>query len=129
MISCIFLILSAVPTPKRAMAEIVDWGTDKDAYRIGDKATVRISIKNTGGSDIATVEVQASIEKEFLGSFIKLLSDRIYLPVDRIEPGKTEQYERTETIPNFPGRYRISVKVIADGLDVGEFQKTIAVAR
>lgn len=111
------------------MAEIVDWGTDKDAYRVGDKATVRIAIKNIGGSDITTVEIQASIEKEFLGSFIKLLSDRIRLPVDRIAAGKIEEYKRTETIPNFPGRYRISVKVIADGEEVGEFQKTIAVAR
>jgi uncharacterized membrane protein len=124
----IFLILSAGP-PHAAKAEIVDWGTDKDSYKVGDRATVRVAIKNTGDSDITKVEVHAGIEKDFLGNFVKLVSDRIMVPIYRIKPGETEQYKQTATIPNFPGKYRVTVKVIADGQDIGEFQKVIEVAR
>ena len=124
----VFFILAAEP-PQAVNAEIVDWGTDKDSYRVGERATVRVSIKNTGGPDITLVEVHAGIEKEFLGNFIKLVSDRIMVPIYLIRPGQTEEYRQTATIPNFPGRYRISVKVLANGEDIGEFQKVIEVAR
>lgn len=121
-------ILGAGST-QAAIAEIVDWGTDKDAYKVGDRATVRVVIKNTGDADITSVEVRAGIEKEFLGNFVKLISDRITVPIYRIKPGETEQYRQTATIPNFPGKYRVTVNVIANGQEIGEFQKVIEVTR
>jgi len=124
----VFLILSADPQ-QAIKAEIVDWGTDKDSYRVGDRATVRVAIKNTGDSDITKVEVHAGIEKEFLGNFVKLVSDRITVPIYRIKPGETEQYKQTATIPNFPGKYRVNVKVLANGQGIGGFQKVIEVDR
>ena len=110
-------------------AEIVDWGTDKDSYRVGDRATVRVAIKNTGNADITKVEVHAGIEKEFLGNFVKVVSDRITVPINRIRPGEVEQYRQTATIPNFPGKYRIDVKVLANGHEIGRHQKIIEVIR
>lgn len=123
------LILSSIPPGSLVKAEIVDSGTDKDVYKVGDKATVRISIKNTGGSDITKVEVRAAIEKEFLGNFIKVLSDHVQVPIYRIRPGEAETYKQTATIPNFPGKYRVSARVIANGQEIGDFQKTIEVTR
>ncbi len=122
------LVLSAAPTDA-IKAEVVDWGTDKDSYKVGDRATVRVTIKNTGDSDITKIEVKAGIEKEFLGNFVKLISDRITVPIYRIRPGGAEQYKQTATIPNFPGKYRVTVNVIANGQDIGEFQKVVEVAR
>lgn len=129
MLSRIFFILSAVSPSSAIKAEIVDWGTDKDSYKVGDRAAVRVAIKNTGDADITKVEVQAGIEKEFLGNFVKLISDRIMVPIYRIKPGETEQYKQTATVPNFPGKYRVNVKVLANGQDIGDFQKVIEVIR
>jgi uncharacterized membrane protein len=123
------LILSAIPPGPAVKAEIVDSGTDKDAYKVGDRATVRISIKNTGDRDITKVEVRAAIEKEFLGNFVKVMSDHIQVPIYRIRPGETETYKQTATIPNFPGKYRVGARVIANGQEIGDFQKTIEVTR
>jgi uncharacterized membrane protein len=125
----ISLILTAVPSGPAIKAEVVDSGTDKDAYKVGDKITVRISIKNTGNLDITKVEAKAGIEKEFLGNYVKVLSDHIQVPIYRITPGQTETYKQTATIPNFPGKYRINVKVIVNGQEIGDFQKAIEVTR
>jgi uncharacterized membrane protein len=125
----VFQILSAVPPPGTGGAEVVDWGSYKDEYKVGETATARLAIKNTGDRDIDRVELQGSIEKEFLGKFIRLIGDRMAMPIGAIKPGQTETIEQSGKIPNFPGRYRISVKVIADGREIGSFQKTIAVSR
>ena len=125
----IALILSAVPPVPSVKAEVVDYGADKDTYKVGDKATVRISIKNTGETDITKVEARTAIEKEFMGKYIKVISDHIQVPLYRIKPEETETYKQTATIPNFTGKYRISVKVIANGIDIGDFQKVIEVTR
>ncbi len=125
----VLLILSAVPPGPAVKAEIVDSGADKDAYKVGEKATVRVSIKNTGDKDITKVEVRAAIEKEFLGNFVMVLSDHIQVPIYRIRPGETETYKQTATIPNFPGKYRVSVRILANGQEIGDFQKTIEVSR
>ncbi len=122
-------ILSAVPPGPAVRAEVVDYGTDKDAYKVGDRATVRITIKNTGEADITKVEAHASIEKEFLGKYIKVVGDHIIVPINRIRPGETETYKQTSTIPNFPGKYRVGVKVLANGRDIGDFQKDLVVTR
>ncbi len=124
----VLLIPGAGPA-QAVKAEIPDWGTDKDSYRVGDRATVRVAIKNTGSQDITKVEVQAGIEKEFLGNFVKVVSDRIAVPISRIRPGETELYRQTATIPDFPGRYRVNVKVLANGQGIGEYQKVIEVSR
>ena len=129
MFDCISLILSAVPPGPAVKAEVVDYGTDKDAYKVGDQATVRISVKNTGNTDITKMEARASVEKDFLGKFIKVLSDHIQVPINRIRPGEVETYRQTATIPNFPGKYRVGVKVIANGVDIGDYQKVIEVTR
>ncbi len=120
------IVFSGMGTDTR-IAEVTDWGTDKDTYRVGDRATVRIAITNTGTSDITKVEVQAGIEKEFLGNFAKLLGNCITVPIHRIRPGETELYRQTATVPNFPGKYRITAKVFANGHDIGEFRKVIEV--
>jgi hypothetical protein len=124
-----FHILIAVPPPGPAKAEVVDWGSDKDEYKVGDTATARLSIKNTGGTDISNVQLYGSIEKEFLGKFIRLIGDSITAPIGVIKPGQTESIKQSGKIPNFPGRYRINVKVMADGEDIGNFQKVITVSR
>jgi hypothetical protein len=129
MLHVITLILAAAPPAAPVTAEIVDCGTDKEAYKVGDKATVRIAIKNTGGRDITNVEARAAIEKEFLGKYIKVLSDHIQVPIYTIKPGQTETYKQTSTIPNFPGRYRVSVKVVANGQEIGDFSRVIEVTR
>jgi len=123
------LILSAIPPGPAIKAEIADYGTDKDEYKVGDQATMRISVKNTGESDITQVEVWAAIEKEFLGKYVKVVSDHLQIPIFRIRPGETETYKQTATIPNFPGKYRIGVRVLANGQDIGELQKVIEVMR
>jgi hypothetical protein len=51
------------------------------------------------------------------------------VPIGTIKPGQTEAIEQSGKIPNFPGHYRVSVKVIADGREIGSFQKTITVSR
>lgn len=123
----ILLIMSATPPPIKA--EVVDSGTDKDTYKVGDRATVRIAVKNTGATDITSVEAHGTIEKEMLGAYIKLLSDRIHVPIYRIKPGATETYKQAYTIPNFPGKYRVAVTVMANGQPIGRFEKTIEVTR
>jgi hypothetical protein len=124
-----FQILIAVPPPGSVKAEVVDWGSDKDEYMVGDTATARFEIKNIGASDIDKVELYGSIEKNFLGKFIRLIGDRITVPIGVIKPGGTERIEQSGKIPNFPGTYRINVKVIADGEEIGNFQKVIKVSR
>ncbi len=125
----IFLALSAVPPANAAIAEVVEWGSDKDEYKVGDTATVRIAIKNNGNSDINDILLQAAIEKEFLGAYIKLISQRIDVPIDKIKPGETEQFKQSAQIPNFPGKYRVTVTVLIDGHEIGNFQKVITVSR
>lgn len=129
MFHVISLILSAIPPESTVKAEVVDYGTDKDSYKVGDRATVHISVKNTGEADITKVEARAAIEKEFLGKYVKVVSDHIQVPIYQIRPGETETYKQTATIPNFPGKYRVGVRVIANGVDIGEFQKVIEVTR
>lgn len=128
-ISHFILILSAVPPVKTARAEVVDWGSDKDEYSVGDTATARLAIKNAGDTGITMIELYGSIEKEFLGKFIRLIGDRLMVPVNGIKPGQTEKIEQSGKIPNFPGRYRINVRVIVDGQEIGSFQKIINVKK
>jgi len=125
----ISLILSATPPLRTLKAEVVDWGSNKDQYNVGDKATAWISIKNTGDSEINSVEVRGGIEKDFLGKFIKLISDRLTVPIYRIRPGDTERYQYSGQIPNFPGRYRVKVKVLVEGEEIADVQKDITIVR
>jgi hypothetical protein len=120
------ILIAAGPGIK---AEVVDSGTDKDSYKVGDKAIVRIAVKNTGDTDITTIEAFVAVEKQFLGNYVKLLSDHIQVPIYMIKPGQTEAYEQTYTIPNFPGKYRIVVHVMADGQEIGHIRKNIEVTR
>ena len=129
MLPGIFLILNAVPPANTAKAEVVDWGSDKDEYKIGDTATVRIAIKNGGNTDVNDIQIHAAIEKEFLGAYIKLISQRLDAPIDRIKPGETGQFKRSAQIPDFPGKYRVNVTVLIDGNEIGKFQKVITVSR
>lgn len=124
-----FFILSSVSPPSPVKAEILDWGTDKTTYKVGDIATIRVTIKNTGIIDISTVEVDLAVEKEFTGAYIKLIKDHIVLPIDSIKPGRMEIYEQKATIPNFPGKYRIGAKVIADGREIADLRQDIEITR
>jgi hypothetical protein len=131
----IFLMLAASPSASAATpapgaeAEVVDWGSDKDEYKVGETATVWVAIKNTGEKAIEKVEIRAGVEKEFLGSFVKLISDRLDVPIERIGPGETRRFAHSATTPNFPGKYRITVKVVVDGKDAGDYRKVIAIKR
>ncbi len=124
-----FLIFSAVPPANTAKAEVVDWGSDKDEYKVGDTATVRIAIKNNGDSAVNDIQLQAGIEKEFLGAYIKLISQRLDVPIKGIKPGETEQFKQSTQIPNFPGKYRVTVTVLIDGNAIDKLQKIITVSR
>ena len=129
MFRIVFLALSIVPPQRTVRAEIVEWGSDKDVYKVGDDATAWIAIKNTGDTEINTVELQGGIEKEFLGRFIGLIGDRITVPIYKISPGQTERYRHSAKIPNFPGRYRIKIKVLVDGEEIADVHKEITIAR
>jgi hypothetical protein len=124
-----FMILSSIPPAAPVKAEIVDWGTDRKTYKVGDTLTVRVAIKNTGTADITTVEVDMAIEKEFLGAYIKLIKDHIVLPIYSIKPGNLEKYEQKATIPDFPGRYRVGAKVIVDGQEIADLRQEIDITR
>gem|GEM_PF-4066319 len=125
----IFLALGVVTPSDTTKAEVVDWGSYKDEYKVGDTATADIAIKNMGEKDIEIVELQGGIEKDFLGKFIRLIGDSLIIPINKIGPGQTERFSQSGKIPNFPGRYRITVKVLADGQVIGDFQKIITVKR
>jgi uncharacterized membrane protein len=125
----IFLALGGAEPFNTAKAEVVDWGSYKDEYKVGDTATADIAIKNTGDKDIQIVELKGSIEMDFLGKFIRLIGDSLIIPINKIGPGQTERFSQSGKIPNFPGKYRITVKVLADGQVIGDFQKIITVTR
>jgi len=115
-------------------AELVAYGSDKDVYNRGDKATGFFSVKNTGNTVIKDVTVSVSVSRSvpILGS-LSLGSRDITIPNLNIKPGEMKRSEFSIEIPkefsgfSTAGTYKMNGDVKVDGRNAGSFSKTIKV--
>jgi hypothetical protein len=118
------------------VAEIVEWGTDKDVYHGGDRPVAFIEIRNTGARAIndATVKLTVS-RKTSLGS-IALLRDQMhkvseFVPGFNVPPGKSKRFEVSPfQIPDIgmaKGTYELKAEIVVDSRSIGTISKTIKV--
>jgi len=126
----------SVSTTGTAMssAELVAYGSDKDVYNRGDKATGFFTVKNTGNTVIKDVTVSVSVSRSvpLLGS-LSLGSKDLTISDLNIKPGETKRSEFSIDIPkefsgfSTAGTYKINGAVKVDGRSAGSFSKTIKV--
>ncbi len=129
----------ATPLPTAVLpvvksAALVDYGTDKDAYRRGDTAVAYMVIKNTGTVpvDEATLNVKVERYVSIVG-YVPVQSPTTTLTGLNITPGETKRAEYLITIPgdyegvSTAGKYRFTIDVVVWGSKIGSFQKEVTV--
>lgn len=124
---------TAEPSGK-VSAEVAGYGTDKDTYNRGDKASGYIMLKNTGDVAIkdATVKVTVSRDVPALGT-TTIGSKDFQISGLNINPGETKKAEFSVDIPkeysgfSTAGDYQLNGKILVGGKEVGDFSKSIKV--
>lgn len=115
-------------------AKIVNYGTDKDTFSRGDRATGFMTIQNTGNTPIndVTTSVSAKIALPIIGSTSVGNKDYTFRDLN-IQPGETKRVEFTVDIPSeymgvsTAGNYDLHVNVKTGDKDIGSFSKTVKV--
>ncbi len=123
-------------TTEATKGEIVDYGTDKDSYTIGDTFTAWISIKNTSDKVIENGKVNWNVKK--VGSLVPIEKSGTTNIKDVIKDfsiasGQTRKFERTDKvqkpdfIPDFvvKGKWDVKAEIYLDDSHIGDIEKTI----
>jgi len=127
----------AVPTPVQPvvkMAQLVDYGTDKDTYKPGDTAITYIVIKNSGTVPITEATLNIKVERyvSVIG-YVNVQNPTTTLTGLGIGPGETKRLEYSISIPgdyegvSTSGKYRFTIDVLVWGNQIGEFTKEVTV--
>ena len=120
--------------PAGVSAKLVNYGTDKDTFQRGQRATGFITVQNTGNTVIndLTASVAAKAQLPVIGSTSLGSKDYTFSDLN-IQPGQTKRVEFTVDIPSeykgvsTAGTYDLSVTVKAGSQDIGSFSKTVKV--
>ena len=115
-------------------AQIVNYGTDSDTFRRGERATGFITIRNTGRVVIDDVTASVSVRRSLpiVGS-VSLGSADYTFRDQGIKPGESKRVEFSVDIPadymgvSTAGNYDMRVTVKAGGADIGSFSKSVKV--
>ncbi len=115
-------------------AQILNYGTDSDTFKRGERATGFITVKNTGGTVIndVTTSVSADVKLPVIGATSVGTKDYTFNNLN-IKPGETKRIEFAVDIPSeykgvsTAGDYDLHVAVKAGGTDIGSFSKSVKV--
>jgi hypothetical protein len=115
-------------------AKIVNYGTDKDTFKRGERATGFITIQNTGGMTIndITASVSAKAQLPVIGSTAVGSKDYTFNNLN-IKPGETKRVEFIVDIPSeykgvsTAGTYNLDVNVKTGSANIGSFSKSVKV--
>ncbi len=118
-----------------ASAKIVNYGTDKDTFSRGERATGFMTIQNTGSTPIndITASVSAKAQLPVIGSTGVGSKDYTFNNLN-IQPGETKRIEFTVDIPSeykgvsTAGTYNLDVNVKTGSTNIGSFSKSVKVA-
>ncbi len=126
----------STPTPgaTATSAKIVNYGTDKDTFKRGERATGFITIQNTGNAPIndITASVSAKAQLPVIGSTAVGSKDYTFNNLN-IQPGETKRVEFTVDIPSeykgvsTAGTYNLDVNVKTGSTNIGSFSKSVKV--
>jgi hypothetical protein len=130
-------VVTATPAPAAGgatSAEIVNYGTDSDTFKRGDRASGFITVKNTGNTSIndITTSVSASVKLPVIGATDVGNKDYTFNNLN-IGPGETKRVEFTVDIPSeykgvsTAGDYDLHVTAKTGGRDIGSFTKSVKV--
>ena len=134
------------PTPisasEAAGAQVLDWGTNKDEYKLGDTVSGFIKIKNTGDTLIRDMTFSVKVLRQTLLGEIEVhhsdYNAADFLQDFHIPSGMTKEFQFPPegqppfTIPNTPlarGKYRFIGRLTTGGKDVGKVEKTIRIVQ
>lgn len=115
-------------------AQMLNYGTDSDTFKRGERATGFITVKNTGGTVIndVTTSVSADVKLPVIGATSVGAKDYTFNNLN-IKPGETKRIEFAVDIPSeykgvsTAGDYDLHVAVKAGGTDIGSFSKSVKV--
>jgi hypothetical protein len=124
---------AAAPSGK-ASADVIGYGTDKDTYNRGDKASGYIELKNTGDVAITEATVRVTLSRDVPALGTTSLGSKDFKVSDlSIQPGETKKAEFSVDIPkeyggfSTAGDYRLNGKILVGGKEVGAFSKAVKV--
>lgn len=131
-------VVTTAPSPAAGgatSAEMVNYGTDSDTLKRGERATGFITVKNTGNAAIndITTSVAADAKLPVVGA-IGIGSKDYTVNNLNIQPGETKRIEFTVDIPaeykgvSTAGDYDLHVSVKTNSQDIGSFTKSVKVA-
>lgn len=112
--------------------KITEWGSDKDVYTAGEKATLHITIQNKGADYLNGEKFEYSIKRKFLWFWIKIASGSKVL-YEPLNPKQTKTLTHTLRIPKSwhgipaKGEYDVSFTVTINMNKVGTYSKKIKV--
>jgi uncharacterized membrane protein len=115
-------------------AKIVNYGTDSDTFKRGERATGFMTIQNTGNTPIndITTSVSAKAQLPVIGSTAVGSKDYTFNNLN-IQPGETKRVEFTVDIPSeykgvsTAGTYNLDVNVKTGSTNIGSFSKSVKV--
>jgi hypothetical protein len=126
-----------IPTPVQPIkksAELVDYGTDKDAYDRGDEAITYIVIKNTGTVPIDEANLRISVSRYVsIVGYVNLQTTSTSLTGLGIQPGETKRAEYRIMIPSSyegistAGKFKFTVDVTVWDNEIGSFTEEVEV--
>ncbi|HMK45404.1 MAG TPA: hypothetical protein VK436_02155 [Methanocella sp.] len=120
--------------PQKVSGQLVDYGTSRDSFRRGEKATGYMTIKNTGNTVIndVTASVSAGRSVPVIGSVRVGSMDYPFTGLD-IQPGEIKRVEFSVDIPSeykgvsTAGDYTLSVSVKTGDVAIGSFSRNLKV--
>jgi hypothetical protein len=117
-------------------AEIIDWGTDRDVYRAGDRPVAFVEIKNTSTNAIKDAVVKLTVTRKLPIGAITLIKDQAhkaseFVPGFNVPPGESRRFEVAPfQIPDTSlarGTYELKADIIIENRPVRTLRKTISV--
>lgn len=126
--------MPVAPAGGAASAKIVNYGTDSDTFKRGERATGFMTIQNTGNAPIndITTSVTAKAQLPVIGPTAVGSKDYTFNDLN-IQPGETKRIEFTVDIPSeyrgvsTAGTYDLDVNVKTGSTNIGSFSKSVKV--
>lgn len=125
---------TVIAGPATTSAQILNYGTDRDTFNRGEKATGFITLKNTGNLVINDVITTVSVKKSTPVIGAMTLGSKDYtISGLNIQPGDSKRFEFSVDIPSeykgvsTAGDYDLQVIVKAGGKEVGSFTKAVKI--
>jgi hypothetical protein len=118
------------------VAEITEWGTDRDVYHVGDRPVAFVEIKNTSDHAISDATIKLTVTRKTPFGALTLVKDKAFkasefIPGFNVPPGKSRRFEVSPfQIPDTSlakGNYDLKADIVIGNAHIGHVQKTIKV--